>query len=302
MMKKQLLLATALLVVFMGAKAQQPDTARVLVHYKFTHIRDTTDRAHPYTENVALFVGKSASAYKSYDGIMADEQFRKAWATAVASSPDGQPRINRRGAGSLTQYYQYPAGQKMQTKDNLMINMYLIAEALPAIDWKISADTATFGGLHCQKATSHFKGRDYIAWFCPDLPPWILIGLRVLFLFANYTKNEVVFQFDGIEKIVFTELTPIAGADVAEKDIPPILHDLNNNPNLIIPPARAIKTTRTEFDKLKAAILKNPEAVAQAMVASSRAAGNKTDNIRIFKGPGASGPVVNNPIELPEKK
>jgi hypothetical protein len=153
----------------------------------------------------------------------------------------------------------------MQTKDNLMINMYLIAEALPAIDWKISADTATFGGLHCQKATSHFKGRDYIAWFCPDLPvpvgPWKLNGLPGVIVDAHDTKNEVVFQFDGIEKIVFTELTPIAGADVAEKDIPPILHDLNNNPNLIIPPARAIKTTRTEFDKLKAAILKNPEAV-----------------------------------------
>jgi GLPGLI family protein len=305
MMKKQLLLAAALLVVFMGAKAQQPDTARVLIHYKFTHIADTTNRAHPYTENMALFVGKSASAYKSYDGIMADEQFKKAWAAAVASSPDGQPRINRHGAGSRIQYYQYPNEQKMLTKDNLIVNDYLIAGPLPAITWKISADTATFGGLHCQKATGHFKGRDYIAWFCPDLPlpagPWQLNGLPGAIVDAHDTKNEVVFQFDGVEKVVFTEVKPIGGG-VPEKDLSPILRGLDDNPDLIAPPARAIKTTQKEFDKLKAAMQKNPGAVGQAMVAGNRAAGIKTDNIRVPKGPGPRGPVVNNPIELPEKK
>ncbi len=304
-MKKQLLLAIAFLVAFMSAKAQKPDTAQVLVHYKFTHIGDTANRAHPYTENMALFIGKSAGTYKSYDGIVADEQFKKAWAAAVASSPDGQPRINRHGAGSRTQYYQYPAEQKMLTKDNLIVNDYLIAGPLPAIDWKISADTATFGGLHCQKATGYFKGRDYIAWFCPDLPvpvgPWKLNGLPGAIVDAHDTKNEVIFQFDGVEKIVFTEVKPIGGG-VPEKDLSPILRGLDDNPDLIAPPARAIKTTQQEFDKLKAAMQKNPDAVGQAMVAGNRASGIKTDNIRVPKGPGPRGPVVNNPIELPEKK
>ena len=75
-----------------------PDTARVLVHYKFTHVRDTTDRAHPYTENMVLYVGKSAGAYRSYDGIVYKAQFKKAFAEAEAASPDGRPMINRRGA------------------------------------------------------------------------------------------------------------------------------------------------------------------------------------------------------------
>ena len=83
---------------------------------------------------------------------------------------------------------------------------YLIQGSLPAIDWTISSDTATFGGLHCQKATSHFKGRDYIVWFCPDLPvhagPWKLNGLPGVIVDAHDTKNEVVFTFDGVEKTV----------------------------------------------------------------------------------------------------
>lgn len=305
-MKKQLLLAAILLVVFIGARAQKPDTARVVVHYKFTHIRDTSDRAHPYTENMALFIGKSASAYKSYDGIAADERFKKAWAAAVASSPDGQPRINRSGAGSRTQYYQYPNAKKMITKDNLMVNDYQVEGPLPAIDWKISTDTASFGGLHCQKATGHFKGRDYIVWFCPDLPvpagPWKLNGLPGVIVDARDTKNEVIFQFDGIEKTVFAEVNPIGGAGVAEKDLPPILRGLDDNPNIIAPPSRAIKATQKEFDDLKAAIQKNPNAVGQAMVAGNRASGIKTDNIRVPNGPAPRGPVTNNPMELPEKK
>lgn len=305
-MKKQLLLATTLLLVFMAAKAQKSDTARVLVHYKFTHIGDTTDRAHPYTENMALFVGKTASAYKSYDGMLADQQFRNAWAAAVASSPDGQPRINRRGVGSRTQYYQYPNAKKMLTKDNLAINEYLVDGPMPAISWQISSDTASFGGLHCQKATGHFKGRDYIVWFCPDLPlpagPWKLNGLPGVIVDAHDTKNEVIFQFDGLEKVVFAEVKPIGGAGVPDKDLPPILRGLDDNPSLIAPPARAIKATQKEFDELQAAIKKNPNAVGQAMVAGNRAAGVKTDNIRIAPGPGRRGPVTNNPIELPEKK
>src|ERR1700733_10583891 len=116
-MKKQLLIAATLVFATLCVKAQKPDTARVLVHYKFTHVRDTTDRAHPYTENMVLYVGKSAGAYRSYDGIVYKAQFKKAFAEAAAASPDGRPMINRRGVGTPVEYYQYPNKQKLVTKD-----------------------------------------------------------------------------------------------------------------------------------------------------------------------------------------
>jgi len=303
-MKKQLLLAVALLTTYITAEAQKPDTARVLVHYKFTHVRATTDRAHPYTENMVLLVGKTASVYKSYDGMMADEQFRKAYIKAVTNSPEGHMDINRSGAGLRPQYYQYPNAQKLLTKDYVFVTEYLIAGQIPAIDWKISGDTATFGGLHCQKAAGHFKGRDYIVWFCPDLPvhtgPWKLNGLPGVIIDAHDTKNEVIFQFDGVEKAVFAEVKPIVGANVAEKDVPPILRGLDDNPNIIAPPARAIKATQKEYDKLKAGMQKNPNALAQGMAVANGASG-QGDHV-IAKGvPGGPAKDVN-PIELPEKK
>jgi GLPGLI family protein len=300
-MKRFMLFSTGLLMMALAAKAQRPDTARVLVHYKFTHVRDTTDRAHPYTENMVLFVGKSASTYRSYDGIVANAQFKKAYAEAVASSPDGSVMINRRGAGSPTEYYQFPNEQKFFTKDQLLINSYLVEEKTPAIDWKISSDTATFGGLHCQKATGRFKGRDYTVWFCPDLPvhtgPWKLNGLPGVIVDAHDAKNEVVFKFDGVEKAIPSSSKGASGGTGG----PAILEGLDDDPNLIAPPARAIKTTQKEFDKLKEAMHKDPNAFAQGIMAGQRnmqGDGQKTDAIKVKIGPAR---VVNNPMELPEK-
>ncbi|HEY4195230.1 MAG TPA: GLPGLI family protein [Mucilaginibacter sp.] len=298
-MKRKLLIAAILLGAFITANAQIPDTARVMVHYKFTWVRDIANRAHPYTENMVLYVGKSGAAYRSYDGIVYNAQFKKAWAEAAASSPDGHPRINRRGVGTEVDYYQYPNEQKLITKEKLFTNNYAIESPMPAINWKISGDTATFGGLHCQKATGHFKGRDYTVWFCPDLPihagPWKLNGLPGVIVDASDAKNEVVFKFDGVEKAVPTP--PKGQAAVDEKDVPPILRGLDDDMNLIAPPTGTIKTTQKEFDKTREAINKNPNGVVEAMNAGN---GPKMDHIRM--APLRMGPVINNPIELPEKK
>lgn len=299
-MKKQLLLAITLLVASITAEAQKPDTARMMIHYKFSWVQDTANRAHPYTENMVLYIGKSAGAYRSYDAVVYKTQFKKAFAEAVAASPDGRPMINRRGVGTPTEYYEYPNEQKLVTKEDLLVNSYAITGPMPVIDWKTSGDTATFGGLHCQKATCHFKGRDYTAWFCPDLPvrtgPWKLNGLPGVIVDARDSKNEVVFQFDGVEKTIPTP--PNNGPAVDEKDVPPIARDLNDDMNLIAPPQRAIKTTQKEFEKVREAIRKNPNGVVEAMNAGN---GPKADHIMVKAAPGGP-PVINNPVELPEKK
>lgn len=302
-MKRQLLSTGAFLLVLFTADAQQKETAQVLVHYKFSHVRDTADRAHPFTENMVLYVGNTAAAYWSYDAITMDEQFKKAWVEASASSPDGNVRVNRNGGGTRIQYYQYPNEKKMYTKENVLGNDYLVESSLPVIDWNISSDTATFGGLHCQKATGHSKGRDYIVWFCPGIPvrtgPWKLNGLPGVIVDARDTKNEVVFQFDGIEKATLQGNLTVSDPNAAEKDLPPILRGLNYNPNIIQPPVAAIKTTPREFDKLKETMRKDPKGFAQAVESANNVQGVKTDHM--VSNPIAA-PVFNNPIELPGNK
>lgn len=63
-MKRKLLIPIVLMLIGASAKAQTPDSAKVMVHYKFTHVRDTTDKEHPYTEGMILMVGQTASVYR----------------------------------------------------------------------------------------------------------------------------------------------------------------------------------------------------------------------------------------------
>ena len=83
-------------------------------------------------------------------------------------------------------------------------------------------------------------------------------------------------------------------ADKEEKDVPPIARDLNDDPNLIVPPARLVKTTQQEFDKLHETMMKDPAAFAQALnAANSQSDGPKGDHIMVGpKRPGTGGKAV----------
>lgn len=307
-MKQQLIISTVLIAIAVSASAQNPDTAQVLVHYKFTHVRDTTNRDHPYTENMGLYIGKNSSAYKSYDNVLEQAEFKKQVQVAMASSPDGRINVNRNKKGSGAEYYEFPNEKKLARKEPLVMETYLIDDAMPAIDWKISSDTATYGGLHCQKAVGHFKGRDYTAWFCPDMPlhvgPWKLNGLPGVIVEAYDAKKDVQFMFDGVEKVV---ITPGDHLDGPKTDGPgPRMVMIGGNdggdPNIIQLPKNAIKTTDKEFTKLDAAMRKDPDAFVQSQMAARNAnlpSGADHVMIKIKAGPQA---VINNPIELPDKR
>lgn len=307
-MKQQLIISTVLIAIAVSASAQNPDTAQVLVHYKFTHVRDTTNRDHPYTENMGLYIGKNSSAYKSYDNVLEQAEFKKQVQVAMASSPDGRINVNRNKKGSGAEYYEFPNEKKLARKEPLVMETYLIDDAMPAIDWKISSDTATYGGLHCQKAVGHFKGRDYTAWFCPDMPlhvgPWKLNGLPGVIVEAYDAKKDVQFMFDGVEKVV---ITPGDHLDGPKTDGPgPRMVMIGRNdggdPNIIQLPKNAIKTTDKEFTKLDAAMRKDPDAFVQSQMAARNAnlpSGADHVMIKIKAGPQA---VINNPIELPDKR
>jgi GLPGLI family protein len=265
-MKGILLLALGFVISATGASAQKPDTTQMEVHYKFVHVRDTNNRDKPYTENMVLLVGKRSGVYKSSERRTQEQ---------VSPNPDGTTRTDTRHFGSPAEYYQYPNEKRLIRKDQIFQSWFLIAEALPVMNWRITKDTTTLGGLRCQKATTHFSGRDYTAWFCPDLPlhigPWKLNGLPGVIIEAHDAKNEVRFTFDGVAK---------------------------NGVTTILPPEKGIKTTDKEFQRLQETWNKDPQAFLDGMMGHS-ADGRPGPKIDVKPG---SAPVINNPIELPEAK
>lgn len=264
--------------------SQNPDKVLARVKYSFIHLRDTTQKNNPYTENMLLVIGRNASIFTSFDKIERDLDLPKA--QQAADSPF-KP-INQ------VDVYFFAKENKLLSRERFMNAYYLVHELPQQINWKITKDTASFNGIHCQKATTIFKGRNWVVWYAPELPfqsgPWKLNGLPGLIIQASDDKKEVQFLFDGIDNLKKENLNPeqIELAKVYDKSF--FYH-----PEIILQ-KDAKATNRAEFDKVLALYRKDPKGFIAA------ATGTPRNNI--YMGTSATGishNIINNPIELSEK-
>jgi GLPGLI family protein len=78
-----------------------------------------------------------------------------------------------------------------------------VEETNPEIDWTLLEETKKIGSFVCNKATTRFRGRNYTAWYCPEIKgnfgPWKLQGLPGMILEAHDEKREVIFEMKKIE-------------------------------------------------------------------------------------------------------
>jgi GLPGLI family protein len=300
------------------AAAQSPDKAMARVRYSFTHIRDTLNKDKPYTENMLLVIGKNASVFTSYDKVNRNLDMQKQVQEQIKNQAGGGPvqiKINSSSSKPLTEidYFYFAQENKFFTKERVF-NNYLVEEDAPKIAWKITKDTASFSGVKCQKATAHFKGRNWIAWYAPELPfqsgPWKLNGLPGLIVEAYDDKKEVQFQFAGIDDVkaedAATVKEPTIQGPGGTGTVKMFGMDAGSSylGTEIKLPTEAIKTSRKELDKLKEARDKDPQGFMNAQMAANNVQMGVNQKMSMRTGPpGTSVPiwVINNPIELPEK-
>jgi len=246
------------LVSFQGKiMAQEPLLAKVF--YKFSHVKDTANPKYPYNENMVLLLGKNTSEYKSFDKMYYDSLLMEQIKTGKITGP-GKKTSN-------SEFFLY-FSSKSAMESEAILKQYLFPIEYPNFHWKILPDKMSLAGLTCQKAIGNWKGRTYEAWFCPSLPfntgPWKLCGLPGLILKARDLKNQVIFEFGGFQKYTGTLVVEL--------------------------PAKAIKVTKSEYDKLNEAFLDNPTAFIKSSMP-------QIADIKIST-PYVRKPPINNPIEL----
>lgn len=264
-MNKQAFLFFFLLLSASSLHAQQPETVVAKAFYKFSHIRDTTNLNKVSEDNMVLMLGPTSSVYKSFNRMISDSVMR----ANIDKVKTGNPVPGKYGSG--TEVYLYTASKKAQQAD-AMVENYLYEIQYPEINWQITADTTTISGIKCQKATGTWKGRIYEAWFSPEIPfhsgPWKLNGLPGLIISASDTKKQVRFDFAGFQKY-------------------------GGVPIEISPAKQVVKTTETEYKKLREAFLENPTAFMKTVIP-------EIQNITLST-PYVRKPAINNPIELEKK-
>ncbi|MFA6277557.1 MAG: GLPGLI family protein [Pedobacter sp.] len=322
---KNLLTTCLALAICSVASAQNPDKALTRVSYNFTHIQDTTQKDRPYKENMLLLAGKNASVYTSYDKIN-QSLARKKQIEEQMKNQAGNANVNItvKSIGytptSSTDYFYFAKENKFFTKERVY-NYYLVEEPTTKINWKITKDTTSFSGVHCQKATTTFKGRKWTAWYATELPfqsgPWKLNGLPGLIIEAYDDTKTVSFQFAGMENVSEAQNEPaktnVSGGQVTMSDGGFAVFSVGaGGVNSVSPylgseiklPADAIKATRQELDKLKEARDKDPQGFMKTQMAGSNEGIITVTGVAMSRPSGPTLPkiVVNNPLELPEKK
>jgi GLPGLI family protein len=328
---KTILTIYGALMLSIAAYSQQADKALVKVQYNFIHVNDLTKPDKPYTENMILISGKNASLYLSYDrmdySINYDLQSQEARKKGLT-----QEQFNQQQGPSkkflTTQYYYFFRENTFYSKEDICMNGCMVDDIIEKPDWKITKDTLSFSGIHAQKATAQFKGRNWTAWFAPELPfesgPWKLNGLPGLIIEAYDDKKEVQFKFLGVENIKPGSLAVESAYKLSPQDLAKFklwFPDLDIS-QVALPQEKEMrhggyqKVTKKEFDKLKEAYDNDPTGFTRAQFAAIGVTGNISSN-GSAKVDGNTGTVTiqqsvnrpatitntkNNPIELPQKK
>lgn len=80
---------------------------------------------------------------------------------------------------------------------------FMVKERLPELKWILSNTFKSIENYKCQKAITHFRGRDYIAWFTLEIPtshgPWKFNGLPGLIMQISDKGNYFVWSVKEIK-------------------------------------------------------------------------------------------------------
>jgi len=206
MIKSIYKLCTILLLVYTGAGAQttkQLEELRYSLIYKLTLQKDTTSSLK-YTEMTILRVGDTEHQFLVYPYHQVD---------SVKST---KPNENTKGSDiseylsffnhpPLINYKIYKDVKKLRYKhmESIVYTRYSYYESL-RINWKIESTKDTIHGYLCQKATTHFAGRNYVAWFTMDLPlqaaPYKFDGLPGVIVKVSDTQGHYTFELVSLYK------------------------------------------------------------------------------------------------------
>jgi GLPGLI family protein len=182
---------------------EEKSISELEVHYEYSFTRDTTDvdPSHRSKEIMVLDFNSNSSIYYSQQYLAARKVFEQA---AIASQTSANVEIR---AADLPKYrisYSiYRNGSQIYYTGNISRDFFTFESTY--LKWKTDyKETKTILGYHCNKATTIFNNRKFIAWYTNDIPisegPYRFKGLTGLIMEISDEKNYHSFKSIGIEK------------------------------------------------------------------------------------------------------
>ena len=103
---------------------------------------------------------------------------------------------------AFTVYKHFPEPGRMISTDVVGADNYLVEEQVPDFGWKVCDEWKEVLGYRVRRAECTFRGRDYVAWFAPELPvsdgPWKFCGLPGLILEVYDVRMQYRYVLEGL--------------------------------------------------------------------------------------------------------
>ena len=184
-----------------GLNFKPIDSAKFVATYSLKYKLDSLNLDKVRDQEMWLFLGKNTSYFVSkflYLDLQALSTF-KSRAEIESWQANKGPYTSR----SLYHIYKnYPKG-KITFIETTLSGTFKYEDMLDEFIWELTQDTATIVGYLSQKATCNFGGRNWIAWFCSDIPfkegPYKFNGLPGLIVKVYDSREHYVFELTGLE-------------------------------------------------------------------------------------------------------
>ena len=178
------------------------DTALIKVGYDRQVIQDTLNPLNVKNDYLTLQAGKNASAFYSAEYRVEDSLITFSDTEKFLLLNKDEERRKRRAR--LEKEVIFRRHDIDQTWSHLRFDLtnWILYESLEKPNWVITDETDIILGFPCIKATTNFRGREWIAFFTPDIPgqegPWKLYGLPGLILKAYDSKRHYFYEAKDI--------------------------------------------------------------------------------------------------------
>ena len=215
------ILCFILAVSLSGYSCYSQEQSRYKCAYQFDFLKDTLTMKYFRQEIYIVQIGDNLTKGFTYQKYYLDslqkaspELYRSLFNASVTESFETWKRTGDisyvhnnsfNNGGFPSDIYKDYKKNEIRVRDNISIHSFIYTDELKPQDWEILSDTATILGYHCQKAQCSWRGRDYEAWFTPEIPisegPWKFYGLPGLITKLYDTQKHYSFELIGFQEI-----------------------------------------------------------------------------------------------------
>lgn len=192
---------------FAKGKAEQPyvkiDDAKYKAVYNLNFIEDTIKRKIK-SGYVMLLIGDSCSVYSTINEIKLDSACYTLWKEGASQDQISMQAFKYAMGGieHQTVYKNYPNSNEISVQ-HFLIQTSRYNEVMPKLKWTETGVSKEIRGVNCKEAICSYKGRNYVAYYSPDIPisngPHIFGGLPGLILELSDGNSEYVWTIESFE-------------------------------------------------------------------------------------------------------